>query len=109
MRYSTHQADVRTINEVSAFVLPNNQHPELFDPRQQGALRDEDLAEQDIECETLRENFSVYKMDNSDVVSLKTVVGEISKFKIYTRTGEPIYNVHPTPVLKIKKQEQQKR
>ena len=38
-------------------------------------------------------------MDNGDTVSLKTVVGEITKFKKYTSTGEPIYNVNPTPIL----------
>jgi hypothetical protein len=36
-------------------------------------------------------------------MSVKTVAGQISKTKYYTRQGEPIYIVNLNPVIKVKK------
>ncbi len=61
------------------------------------------IIDDDMEPETLRENFSVYDLSNGMVLSVKTVVAQISKTKFYTHDGEPIYLVNTTPVLKVKK------
>ena len=61
------------------------------------------IIDEDIDCETLREEFNVYNLSNSSILSLKTVVGQVRKTDLYNQEGEPIYNINSQPVIKFKK------
>jgi hypothetical protein len=98
----TNHADAVSVNEVTAFVSSENKRPELFDPNNRKPLQNEDIEDDDVEYDVLRENFSVYKMDNGQTISIKTVVGQVVKFNRYTQSGDPIYNVSPNPIVRIK-------
>lgn len=91
-----------SINEVSAFVKSDNKRPQLYDPKNTKPLSSEDIEDEDVEYDVLRENFSIYQMDNGQTIKIKTAVGQIVKFNRYTVTGEPIYTVTPTPIVRIK-------
>ena len=95
-------ANAISVNEVAAFVPSQNKRPELFDPNNRKSLQKEEIEDEDVDYDVLRENFSVYTMDNGQTISIKTVVGQIVKFNRYTNTGDPIYNITPTPIVRIK-------
>jgi len=93
---------INSSNVVSCYVPKEKRNPAAFqkyDPSElQGGIIDDDM-----EPETLRENFSVYDLSNGMVLSVKTVVAQISKTKFYTQDGEHVYLVNSTPVVKVKK------
>jgi len=93
---------VNSTNSVSAFVPKEKRRPELFQPYNPAELLT-DPVDDDVDFEVLRENFSVYDLSNGMVLSVKTVVGQITKTKYYTRDGEPIYNINTNPIIKAKK------
>lgn len=93
---------VNSTNSVSAFVPKEKRHSELFQQFNPAEIM-KDPVDDDVEFEVLRENFSVYDLSNGMLLSVKTVVGQITKSKYYTRDGEPIYNVNTNPIIKAKK------
>jgi len=93
---------VNSTNAVMCYVPKEKRNPAAFQQYDQAELQS-GVIDDDMEPETLRENFSVYDLSNGMVLSVKTVVAQISKSKFYTKDGEPIYLVNTTPVLKVKK------
>jgi hypothetical protein len=93
---------VSSTNLITAFVPKDKRRPEAFQPYHQADIQS-GILDDDMEPEPLRENFSVYDLSNGMVLSVKTVAGQISKTRYYTKDGEPIYTVNATPVIKTKK------
>lgn len=93
---------INSSNVVSCYVPKEKRNPAAFQKFDQAELQG-GIIDDDMEPETLRENFSVYDLSNGMVLSVKTVVAQISKTKFYTQDGESIYLVNSTPVVKVKK------
>lgn len=93
---------INSSNTISAYVPMEKRNPAAFQPYDPAQLK-EGIIEEDIETETLRENFSVYELSNDMILSVKTVVGQINKTKFYTQEGEPVYIVNTNPIIKVKK------
>ena len=93
--------DISATNEISVFTESNNRRPEMFDVNNT-QLKKEDIENDDVEYDVIRENFSVYKLTNNKTLSVKTVVSQITKFSKYNRGGEAVYNVTPTPIMRLK-------
>ena len=93
---------INSSNTISAYVPMEKRNPMGFQPYDPSQLK-EGIIEEDIETETLRENFSVYELSNDMILSVKTVVGQINKTKFYTQEGEPVYIVNTNPIIKVKK------
>lgn len=95
---------INSSNSIVAYVAKENRHPELH--KQFGASDTQSkIIDEDMEPETLREDFSTYALSNGMTVSIKPVVGQVSKTQLYTIDGEPVYMVNPIPVIKTKKNE----
>ena len=93
---------INSINIVNAFVPKEKRTPERFQPYNQSELR-EGIVDDDMDFDVLRENFSVYDLSNGMVLSVKTVVGQITKTKFLTKDGEPVYSINTNPIIKVKK------
>ncbi len=93
---------INSSDTISAYVPMEKRNPMRFQPYDPAQLRD-GVIEEDIETETLRENFSVYELSNDMILSVKTVVGQINKTKFFTQEGEPVYIVNTNPIIKVKK------
>jgi len=89
-------------NAVVCYVPKEKRNPAAFQQYNPAEMQS-GIIDDDMEPETLRENFSVYDLSNGMVLSVKTVVAQISKTKFYTQDGEPVYLVNTTPILKVKK------
>ena len=63
----------------------------------------EGILEEDVNVEPLRENFSTHSVSDGSTLSIKTIVGQVSKTKYFNREGVPIYIVNSSIVPKIKK------
>jgi len=93
---------INSSNTIVCYVPKEKRNPTAFQPYTQDELQG-GIIDEDMEPETLRENFSVYDLSNGMVLSVKTVVAQISKTKFYTPSGESVYLVNSTPVVKVKK------
>lgn len=93
---------ISSTNTIVAFVPKEKRKPMAYEPYNPEELQS-GIIDEDMEAEPLRENFSVYDLSNGMVMSVKTVVGQISKTKYYTRDGEPVYIVNANPIVKVKK------
>lgn len=85
---------------ITSYVPTENRHPErfvLFDP---SSLLS-GIVDQDMEPETLVEEFNSYSMSNGMTMSVKSVVAQVRKTKFYTMQGEPFYLVDATPITKV--------
>lgn len=89
-------------NLVIAYVPKEKRNPISFQPYNPAEL-EQNIVDQDVDFEVLRENFSVYELSNNMVLSVKTVVGQIRKTKFYTKEGEPVYIINTNPIIKVKK------
>lgn len=93
---------VNSSNIIISYVPKDKRNPMAFQPVNPAEFQS-NVIDDDMEPEPLRENFSVYDLSNGMVLSVKTVVGQIGKTKLYNQDGEPIYLVNTTPIIKIKK------
>ncbi len=96
--------DVNFTNIVAVYVPKEKRKPGSFQLHASDTQSNE-ITEDDMEAVPLRENFSVYDLSNGRVLSVRTVAGQISKKRSYTKEGEPNYAVNTTPVIKIRKQD----
>ncbi len=93
--------DINTTNIVSSFVPIEKRRPESFISA--ATIQQTDVIDEDVEFEVLRENFSVYDLNNGMVMSIKPVLGQVKKTKVYSSQGEPIYITNVNPIVKFKK------
>ncbi len=96
---------VNSQNIVVVYVPKENRNPMAFQPFNPAEIQN-NISDDDMEPEPLRENVSVYDLSNGMVLSVKAVAGQIRKTKFYTQDGEPIYAVNTTPIIKVKKNQQ---
>jgi len=95
---------INSHNTINAYIPIEKRNPMAFQPYNPAQLR-EGIIDEDVEAEMLRENFSVYELSNGMILSVKTVLGQITKTKYYTQEGEPVYIVNTNPIIKIKKKQ----
>ena len=96
------QFTVNSTTNIAVYVPKHKRRPEafqLFDPSKVPSA----VIDDDMEQEPLREDFSVYDMSDGTVLSVKIVAGQISKTKFYTQSGEPVYQINTTPIVKVTK------
>lgn len=93
---------ISSTNTIVSFVSKEKRKPMAYESYNPAELQS-GIIDEDMEAEPLRENFSVYDLSNGMVMSVKTVVGQISKTKYYNRDGEPVYLVNANPIIKVKK------
>ncbi len=60
------------------------------------------ITDEDVEYDTLKEDFNVYDLSNGAVFSIKTVLGQVQKTDLHTPIGEPVYNINSQPIIRIK-------
>ena len=85
--------------QILAFVPQDKRVP---NGKQEGKNVSMTIIDEDVEYETLKEDFNVYQLSNGTVLSIKTVLGQVQKTDLHTAVGEPIYNINSQPVIKIK-------
>lgn len=56
----------------------------------------------DMEFTILDENFNTYDVDSKWILSVKTALSQVSKTKLFSNLGEPIYLVSTTLIPKVK-------
>jgi len=95
-----------TTNIVSAFVPKDHRHPEKFTPYTVIDMS-KDVVEQDVKFTPIVEDFSEYDLGDGAIMSIKSVISQISKTKYVTMGGEPIFSVQVTPINKLKMPEKQ--
>lgn len=61
------------------------------------------IIQEDVEYYPLKEEFNVYDLSNGVVLSVKTVLAQVQKTDLYTKVGEPLYNINTQPIIKAKK------
>lgn len=91
---------VSTFTTIATYVPRENRHPDRymqFDP----SSIPSSIVEEDMKYETLVEDFNVYSMSNGMTLSVKSVAAQVSKTRLYTIQGEPLYLASVSPVIKI--------
>ncbi|MHC1611564.1 MAG: hypothetical protein ACXQTW_08265 [Candidatus Methanospirareceae archaeon] len=64
----------------------------------------------DVDFETVKEDWNEYKLEDGTVLKFKTVVSSIIRTENYDpMTGDPIYHVRSTNILRVKVPDELKR
>ncbi len=64
----------------------------------------------DIDFETIKEDWNEYKLEDGTILKFKTIVSSIVRTEEYDpMTGDPVYHVRSTNVLRVKVPEKLKR
>ncbi len=91
---------ISTSARTTAFVPKENREPQNYKPFRPNELQS-GVIDDDVGCDTLSEDFSVYELSDGSIMSVRTVVGQIKKTKFFTSEGEPLYMVDMNPIIKI--------
>lgn len=96
----TNQWDLNSVDIVTTFT-PQSQRgaPSNVVLTQKQMI--EGIIDEDVSIETLRENFSVYDVSDGTTLSIKSIVGQVSKTKYFNYEGEPIYMISTNIVPKL--------
>jgi len=90
----------------NCYLPPEHLQPSSFQPWNPNQLRI-GIIEEDMPFETIHDNFSVYQMSNGMIISIKPVITQIDKTRFFKPTGESVYIVHQSPLVKVKKRKDQ--
>ena len=93
---------LNSFNTIICYVPKEHRHPQLHTPFNNSDILS-NIIDEDMDIETLKEEFSVYSLSNGSTMSIKSVVAQVSKTRLYTPVGEPLYVVDIIPVIKTKK------
>lgn len=64
----------------------------------------------DVDFETIREDWNEYKLEDGTVLKFKTVVSSIVRTEDYDpMSGDPVYHVRSTNILRVKVPDELKR
>jgi len=64
----------------------------------------------DVDFETMREDWNEYKLEDGTILKFKTIVSNIIRTEEYDpMTGDPVYHVRSTNILRVKVPEELKR
>ena len=89
-----------SVNVANSYVPQRLRMPEKYDPNQPHTPNQ--IIERDMDFKALKEDYSVYTLNNGIKVSIRTVVSQIDKTDLVSPLGEPIYNIQIQPVIKVK-------
>lgn len=79
---------------ISPYVPKEKRKPEAYRPCDHSELANS-ISDEDVEFEVLRENFSVYDLSNSLVLSLKTILAQVKKTSLIGIWGRTdLYSKH---------------
>ena len=93
---------INSTNTAASYVPKENRRPELYSPFDISDMQSS-IIDEDMKPEVLQEDFSVYDLSNGMELSIKAVVAQISKSKLYTTDGEPLYAINSSPIFKVTK------
>ena len=69
-----------------------------------------EIEAMDVDFETMKEDWNEYKLEDGTVLKFKTVVSSIIRTEDYDpMTGDPVYHVRSTNILRLKVSEEMKR
>ena len=91
---------VNTTTTTVSYVPAENRIPGRYVPFDRSSMPS-NILDDDMKPEALMESFNTYSMSNGMTLSVKSVVGQVSKTKFYTVHGDPLYIVSAIPVSKI--------
>ncbi len=64
----------------------------------------------DVDFDTVKEDWNEYKLEDGTILKFKTIVSSIVRTEEYDpMTGDPVYHVRSTNVLRVKVPEKLKR
>jgi hypothetical protein len=93
---------IRTKNNSVAYVPKNVRQPQNYSPFSPIELQS-GILEEEIDFETLQEEYTVYELSNGMQLSIKAVVSQIGRTKFFTIHGEPVYSTSVSPITKLKR------
>lgn len=69
-----------------------------------------EIEAMDVDFETIREDWNEYELEDGTVLKFKTIVSSIIRTEDYDpMTGDPVYHVRSTNILRVKVPEEMKR
>ncbi len=69
-----------------------------------------EIGAMDVDFETLKEDWNEYRLEDGTVLKFKTVVSSIIRTEDYDpMTGDPVYHVRSTNILRVKVTPEMKR
>jgi len=69
-----------------------------------------EIEAMDVDFETVREDWNEYKLEDGTILKFKTIVSSIIRTEEYDpMTGDPVYHVRSTNILRVKVPEELKR
>ena len=69
-----------------------------------------EIGAMDVDFETIKEDWNEYTLDDGTVLKFKTVVSSIIRTEDYDpMTGDPVYHVRSTNILRVKVKPEIKR
>ena len=69
-----------------------------------------EIEAMDVDFETMKEDWNEYKLEDGTILKFKTIVSSIVRTEEYDpMTGDPVYHVRSTNVLRVKVPEELKR
>jgi len=69
-----------------------------------------EIEAMDVDFETVKEDWNEYKLEDGTILKFKTIVSSIVRTEEYDpMTGDPVYHVRSTNVLRVKVPEELKR
>ncbi|MCW7071256.1 hypothetical protein B6V00_02135 [ANME-1 cluster archaeon ex4572_4] len=70
----------------------------------------QEIEAMDVDFETVKEDWNEYKLEDGTVLRFKTIVSSIIRTENYDpMTGDPVYHVRSTNVLRVKVPPEMKR
>ena len=91
--------NVNHASVISCLVKEDQRKPDQYDPNlaKNPSLH---VSDYDMDFQTIQERFTPYRLNNGIIVSVKPILTRVDKTAVYNITGEPVYLVSVTPVLK---------
>lgn len=103
-RFASSGHSMNSTENIAVYVPTQNLMPEKYAIVSPEELRSSsNIMIENVKYEVLREDYSTYTLSNDMILSLKTVVGQISKTKFFNQIGQPIYLITPHPITKWEK------
>ena len=99
---SPHGHNINWSSTITCYVPKENRHPEKYTQFDPTSVQS-NILDDDMQYETLIENFNNYSMNNGMTVGVKPAVAQVGKTRFYTEDGEPVYGINVTPVFKVTK------
>lgn len=90
-----------TTNVTNAYIPKKLREPSKFKKDEKVDFRTR-IIERDLDFDTLKEDFSNFKLSNGVDVKIKAVATQVDKTDVFNPAGERIYLVNVQPIFKVK-------